>query len=183
IFLFIYGCDLFGTRSAEEPDLPRSNFEPAVTTDILIQNLINSFSDKSVENYLACFSDSSFTDKTFLFSPSGGAVSQFPSLSDNWGRKNEEQYFNNLKTKVTENSSMVLELFNVKTSPQFDSLIYTASYSLTVPLTDESIPEHYEGDLKFSMIRDARSVWVIYFWQDTKSSDTPSWSELKGRFY
>jgi hypothetical protein len=37
--------------------------------------------------------------------------------------------------------------------------------------------------LKFSMIRDSRLIWSIYLWQDIKSTQLPSWSELKGRLY
>jgi hypothetical protein len=183
VLFFLYGCDLFSTRPAEDPDQPRSNFQTAVTPEILISNLINAFGDKNVENYLACFADSSFTSRKFQFSPSSGSLSQFPFLGDDWNRKSEEQYFNNMKSRVAENSAIVLALFNSSTNPQGDSLIYTSGYSITVPLMGTDIPENFQGELRFSMIRDDRAVWVIYFWQDTKNSDLPSWSELKGRFY
>jgi hypothetical protein len=32
-------------------------------------------------------------------------------------------------------------------------------------------------------VRDSRLVWSIYFWRDIKGTLSPSWSELKGRFY
>jgi len=47
----------------------------------------------------------------------------------------------------------------------------------------ETEPKDYQGDLRFNMVRDSRSIWVIYYWQDTKSTALPSWSELKGKFY
>ena len=181
--LVLNGCDIFNTRSAEPPNQPRSSYQQPVTPDILISNLVSSLEDKNVENYLACLSDSSFTHRVFVFSPSSAALSQFPSLSDNWGRKNEEQYFNNMISKVSDNVQITLSLSNVSISPLGDSLIYSASYSLSVPNNDANIPNNYQGDLKFSMIRDSRATWSIYNWQDTKSSDLPSWSELKGRFY
>ncbi len=181
--VLIYGCDLFTTRSAETPNQPRSNYQQAVTPDILVSNLINSLSDKNVENYLSCLSDSSYAQKSFVFSPSSGAQSQFPALSENWGKKNEEQYFNNLKAKVSQNLPITLTLSNVSESPQGDSLIYTASYFLNVPTTDSNFPQNYQGALRFDMIRDSRSIWSIYYWQDNKNSGLPSWSELKGRTY
>ena len=177
------GCDLFSTRSAEKPNQPRSNYEQPVTPDIVIANLINSFKDKNVENYLSCLTDSEFVDKRFTFSPSSGAVSQFPSLSDNWNKKNEEQYFNNLKSKVNSDLPITLTFSGVSTLPQGDSLVYSASYFLNIPTANPNIPQNYQGDLKFGMIRDSRSTWSIYSWQDSKNSDLPSWSELKGRFY
>ena len=86
-------------------------------------------------------------------------------------------------SKVLDNASISLNFTNINSSQFTDSLIYSASYTLTVPLTDQTIPGDYQGDLKFTMIRDSRAVWVIYNWQDTKNSDLPSWSDLKGRFY
>ncbi len=182
-FLFFLGCNFFGTRDAEIPTAPGTIYQPATTPEILISNFQNSLADKNVVNYLICLADSNFTSKKFRFLPSASAVSQFPSLTDDWDLKHEEQYFNNLTSKVLDNATVSLNLNNINSSPFSDSLIYSASYNLTVPLTDQSIPENYQGDLKFTMIRDSRSVWVIYNWQDTKNSDLPSWSDLKGRFY
>lgn len=176
------GCDLIQTRNAEPPDQPRSNYQQAVTPQVLISNLVNSLKEKDVQNYINNFVDSSFSEVKFQFSPSSGAVSQYPFLSSDWSIKDEEQYFNNLITKVTEGSPVTLSLNNEQYSPQGDSLIYTATYSINVP-NDQSEPKDYQGDLRFTMIRDNRSVWVIYFWQDTRSTDLPSWSDLKGRFY
>lgn len=181
--LLFAGCDLFTTRSADPPSQPRANYQQAVTPDLLIENLVNSLKDKNVENYLACLSDSSFTNKVFRFSASSSALSQYPSLSDNWGKKNEEQYFNNMKSKIPDNATITLTLSNVSSSPQGDSLVYSASYFLNLPATDQSLPQNYQGDLIFNMVRDSRSVWSIYYWQDSKNSDLPSWSELKGRVY
>jgi hypothetical protein len=188
IFIFfvlsISGCDIFNAREAEKPTQPRADFEPAATADILIQNLINSLKDKDVGNYLNCLSDTSFTDKKFHFLPSSEAVLTYPSLMD-WNRRNEEQYFTNMVIKVSSTSQVVLA-FTVNSiniiSP--DSIIYTAAYSLNVPFINtnsEIIPEIYQGTLTFKLVRDSRSVWSIYYWQDTKtSSESKSWSDLKG---
>lgn len=184
IFSMINGCDLFTTRTAQPPNQPRSNYQQAVTPDILIQNLVNSLSDKNVENYLTCFSNPSYTQKTFLFSPSSSSLSQFPALGDSWGVKNEEQYFNNMISLVPSSMQIVLTISNPSMNPQGDSVFYTASYFLNVPASDQNFPQNYQGDLRFSMARDSRSLWVIYFWQDSKNnSSLPSWSDLKGRTY
>ena len=78
---------------------------------------------------------------------------------------------------------MNLSLSNENSSPQGDSLIYLATYSLSVLFDNTGVPRVYQGELRFDMVRDSRGVWVIYFWQDTKNGDYPSWSELKGRFH
>jgi len=183
--LLINGCDLFTTRSAEPPTQSRSDFQQAVTPDLLISNLVNSLKDLNVQNYLSCLSDSSYSQKIFAFSASSSALSQYPALSENWGKKNEELYFNTLKSKVTANLAITLTLSNVSESPEGDSLVYMASYYLNVPTNDATLPQNYQGTLIFNMIRDSRNVWAIYYWQDSKNSSTnlPSWSELKGRNY
>jgi len=180
--LVFTGCDLLQTRTAEEPTQPRSNYEQAVIPQILISNLINSLNDKDVQNYINCLVDSSFSDKKFKFSPSSGAISQYPFLLNDWEVKDEDQYFKNLITKVDAQSPITLSLTNELYSQLGDSLVYTATYSLNVP-NSESDPKDYQGDLRFDMVRDSRSVWVIFYWQDTKSTALPSWSELKGKYY
>ena len=51
------------------------------------------------------------------------------------------------------------------------------------PSLELNIPSDYQGDLIFELVKDSRSVWSIYSWRDIKKGDSPSWSELKGRFY
>ena len=179
----ISGCDIFNTRDAEKPTQPRSDFEPAATVDILVQNLINSLKDKDVTNYMTCLSDTSFTDKKFLFVPSSEAASTYPTLMD-WDKRNEEQYFTNMSVKVNPNSQIVLTLKPISSNNFGDSTFYTATYSLNLPFVNsnsEIIPVIYEGTLTFKMVRDSRSVWSIYYWQDIKTtSSNLSWSDLKG---
>ena len=181
--VIISGCDIFNTRDAEKPTQPRSDFEPAATVDILIQNLINSLKDKDVTNYMTCLSDTSFTDKKFRFVPSNEAISTYPTLMD-WNERNEEQYFTNMSIKVNTNSQIVLTLKESSRNNFGDSTFYTANYALNLPFVNsnsEVTPVIYEGTLTFKMIRDSRSVWSIYYWQDIKTSDSSSsWSDLKG---
>lgn len=179
--LVLSGCDLFSTRPAESPNLPRSNFQQAVTPQILVENLINSFKDENVEDYLSCLSDSSFTKKRFIFVPSSSSLAQFPS---GWNIKSEELYFNNVIAKVTDNSSITLTLSDENYSPQGDSVIYTASYSLNVPSSDPNLPQIYEGSLRFYITTDSRSLYSIDYWQDySQNNQLPTWSELKWRNY
>lgn len=177
------GCDLFETREPEPPTQPRSNFQVAATPEILISNLKNSLSDKDVENYLACFTDSSFSSKQFFFSASSASAALFPFLIDDWDKNDERQYFQRMISSIDDALPILLTLNNESSSPQGDSLFYTASYVLQVPHNDENIPKNFQGELRFNMAVDSRLIWTIYFWQDIKSGDEPSWSDLKGRFY
>jgi len=175
--LFILtGCD---TRDAEKPTEPVTNLPQAFERETLINNFIVSHQTKSVFDYMNCFSDSILTGKTFTFTPSSEAASQFPALMD-WNLQSEENYFRNIIAS-TENIPINLILSNSSFSQQGDSVIYTSSYSLTVPFSDQGIPQNYKGNLIFYMFRDQSLIWKIYYWQDFKSGDDLSWSELKGR--
>jgi hypothetical protein len=181
--IIIAGCDIFNTRYAEKPTQPRSDFQPAVAVDTLLKNLVNSLKDKDVINYLACLSDTSFTNKKFYFSPSSEAASTYPTLM-NWNRNSEEQYFKNMSVKVSSSSQITLTLNESSRNNFGDSTIYTASYELKLPFVNSSseiIWQIYKGTLTFGMIRDdIRAVWSIYYWRDNKTGSEPSWSDLKG---
>jgi hypothetical protein len=177
------GCDLFRTRDPQTPSQPRSNYQQAVTPELLIQNLTNSLTDKNLQNYLDCFTDSSFSGKSYYFIPSSSAASLYQAFTGTFDKKSESQYFTNLKSKIPTDQPITVVFSNQISSPLGDSLIYTASYTLNIPFTDPQIPAPYQGDLKLYMIRDSRLVWSIYQWQDIKSTNESSWSDLKGRLY
>jgi len=177
------GCDLFRTRDPQPPTQSRSNYQQAVTPELLIQNFTSSLTDKNLQNYLDCFTDSSFTNKSYYFIPSSSAASLYQAFTGTFDKKGETQYFTNLKSKIPTDQQITVVFSNPISSPQGDSLIYTASYALNIPFTDPSIPVLYQGDLKFYMIRDSRLVWSIYEWKDIKSTSQSSWSDLKGRLY
>jgi len=180
--VFFEGCDLFNTRTPEQPDQPRANYEVAVSPEILLKNFTNALAEKNVQNYLNCFSDSAFSGKEYQFIPSAGSSSLYPVLLDGWSKKSEEQFFNNLLSHIEQDLPITFTKSNENSSFSGDnSIVYTASYFLVVPHNDE-IPKNFEGELQFNLIRDSRQVWTIYLWRDIKSSQNASWSELKG-FY
>jgi len=179
----IGGCDLFRTRDPQTPDQPRSNNQQPVTPDLLILNLTQSMIEKNLQNYLDCFADPRFTNKNYNFIPSSSAASLYQQAFISWDKKSESQYFTNLTLKVPDNQQITIVFSNQVSSPQGDSLIYTASYTMNIPFTDPAYPSSYQGDLKFYMVLDSRLFWVIYQWQDIKSSNNSSWSDLKGRLY
>ena len=183
VFLLICGCDLLSTRDAEPPGNARSNYQSPVTPELVIENLINSFKDQNIENYISCFANPSFSEKGFLFIPSSGATAQFPSLAEEWDLKDEDQYFRNMISKVPSEQSITLLFSDEEFRPFGDTLIFAAGYTLNVPHNQADLPTNFKGEVRFSMIRDSRSFWSIYYWQDNKNSITASWSELKGRFY
>lgn len=181
VFLVI-SCDLFTTRVAEDPNQNRSNFETPASASIVIKNFKNSLIDKNVQNYIACFVDTLYSKKIYSFSASIEALSLYQMQG--WGINQENGYLNAVINKLPKDFPISLTLTDTVYSNLGDSLIYSASYSINVPFkTGDPFPLNYGGSLEFRMQRDERSLWVIYFWKDTKSQTLPSWSELKGSFY
>ena len=181
ILMFLSGCDLLSTRDPEEPNTPRSDYLPAISPDILFSNMQNAFEEKIIENYMASFVDPAFISIPFIFIPSAGATAVFPNLSD-WNINAERQYFNNLITATIPNLPITLSLENEIKNTFGDSAVYQFDYEISIPVNDESIPKEYKGSLIFNIYLDVQNQWVISRWQDIKSSENPSWSELKGRF-
>ena len=179
--MFLISCDIFNIRDAAEPDEGRSDYLTASEPGILIQNLMNSFSDKDVVNYKNSFV-TGFSNKVFSFLPSGTALLTYSNIWPTWNLDSEVEYFNNLNIAapddlpVTLTLSLSLESFGIILG---DSLKYTSEYSINVPQIN-SDARNYQGNLEFSMTRESGSVWVIYFWKDNAVGNNSSWSDLKG---
>lgn len=184
-FFLVTACDLFNTRPPEKPDQTRSNFEPPVAEEIVISNLISSLTDKNVQNYIACFVDTIFANRSFTFSASSEATLLYQVFLQGWGLNEEKRYFSSVINAVPTDFPISLSLSDESySSLGGDSSVYTANYNLNLPVaTGDPNPPNYAGSLQFNMLRDSRSQWAIYFWKDTKGSNLPSWSELKGSFY
>ena len=179
----VISCDIFETRDAESPDQSRSNFIPATSPEILIQNLINSFADKDVVNYQNTFV-TGLSNRVFTFIPSSTALSRFQNLWPTWNIDAEVQYFNNMKTSVPDELPVLLS--GLSLSPKSfsifgDSLKYNSEYFISVPQRN-SETLIFQGNLELSMIN-LSTVWLVYFWKDNAIEDNPSWSDLKGSVY
>lgn len=183
LILFFVGCDIFTTREPENPVQSRNTWIPATTVDILIDNLKSSLSEKSTENYLKCFVDSTLTGKSFSFIPATESYATYSSLFSNWKLQNERIYFENLKSKVKEGGAITLSIFNEdRGTIQGDSINYSADYLLIVDHTVDNIQKEFRGYLQFTLFRNLKGEWSILSWKDSKRSEYLTWSDLKGRF-
>lgn len=181
------GCDIFGTRSPEEPDTGRSSFQPPTQPSIVISNFKNAVSEKNIDNYLLCFSGSSVDSSIgkFVFQPSVEGNSLFPGLFENWGMDNERKYFNSLKSKLPAEVNPVILLKNeIYGVSQPDSVVISYEYYMKLNFIDNSIEKEYSGTMQLTLIPQNNGLWSIFRWQDIKSqNDTidATWSKLKGR--
>ncbi|MCF8242397.1 MAG: hypothetical protein K9J16_13515 [Melioribacteraceae bacterium] len=183
IFLVtIAACDVLTTRDPETPETPRSNFTAATTPEILFTNLTDSYKEKVLENYVACFVDSAFLSRTYEFIPSAKASAIYPAFND-WSISSEKLFFTKMKGESIDGAPVILYFSNKENTLFGDSAIYQYDYIITFPSRDETIPTEYQGISKFKINLDSRNQWVITEWEDIEKEDFPSWSELKGRFY
>ncbi|MBI1937739.1 MAG: hypothetical protein HYS25_06405 [Ignavibacteriales bacterium] len=182
LIIVLNSCDLLSTREPEEPKSAGLNFITPTTPDLLFQNLKSSVEEKILENYLACFVDSTFLNKRYTFISSGSSTVLYPILSS-WGISSERQYFNNLIVKIQSGSSISLKYSNVVNTPLGDSAVYSFDYTLTVNSSNTSIAGEYQGSSRFKIFLDSRNQWAIGEWQDSKKDNFACWSDLKGRTY
>jgi hypothetical protein len=183
ISLTLIGCDLFSTRDSEKPVTPRTTYEFPATPQAVINNLTNSFIEKDIQNQLSCLADSNFSNKSYLFIPSSGSAVIYPGFATAWDRKSENQYLTNLFAQVKDNEKIAMTLSDASLHTYGDSALYAAHYTLTIPKKNNSVAAVYQGEMHLSLIQDSRPVWVIYLWQDIKTSDVPNWSDLRGFYY
>ncbi len=182
ILFMLSACEFLQTRDAEEPNTTRDDFMPSTSPEILFRNLTNAFKNKVTENYLACFVDPSFTDKPFVFVPTASA-SVIYSVFQNWDLNSERDYFTSLTNALPKETPIILSLSQLGYAQYGDSAVYDFSYVINLNYENENLAPTYQGNLKFTIVLDARQQWVISRWVDFEQEGMPSWSELKGRSY
>ena len=176
LLIAVSGCDIFQTRSPEEPNANGNSYTPATTPDILFANFKNSFSEKVVENYIATLVDNATLKKEYVFVPAAGALTKFPGLSD-WTINSERLYFTNL-VSLSGNNPILVQLQNESGSVQGDSAVYSYDYIVTLPFTEDK----FEGSARFTIFLDNRNLWFITKWEDFEKAGFQSWSEIKGKY-
>ncbi len=188
VSLIINSCDLFSTRTPDNPETGQSTMKPATTQDILIQNLKTSFEIKNSESYLICFADTLRKTKQFQFSASSKGLSQFPGLFDKWTNIEERKYINNLFGSISQDFKPLIELSTIEKNDFPDSSIYLFNYRLSFILTGKIVPNLYSGQMQVTLVNNNSGQWFIQRWLDLgkQTNDTlqsESWSVLKGKYY
>lgn len=178
--LFMYGCDIFQTRSPESPSQPSSIFVQPTTHDIVITNFKNSIIDYNIDNYIRCLVDENVSDKTFEFIPAQDSRIDV-GIFRTWNRESEKQYLLNIGKPQL--GSPILLLTNERmTSVTSDSVVYNFDYDLHIPHRHTNYPTSFSGNLQFYIAADQNRNWSIYRWLDFKTNSQNTWSYLKAIF-
>lgn len=181
ILILFTGCDIFSTREPEAPEKPRLAFTNPVTPELLFENLINSFSNKSSENYNYCLLDKTYLNSNFRFIATSNAMIKYPKLSD-WSSDDEKQsFFNFIKTNT--NNSLALTLENPEWQNNINYRTYKYVYTIKVTNPQTKTTKVYSGTSQFDIYLDNRNFWVIVEWRDLLNDDNKCWSDLKGEYH
>ncbi|HRP02322.1 MAG TPA: hypothetical protein PLE30_06710 [Candidatus Kapabacteria bacterium] len=182
-------CDIFSTRSPEEPDNSGSTFIPPTEPAIVIQNFESALRNRHLDNYLKCLNnDNSNINNKYAFIPSQNISTSFPSLFINWGIEEERRFFNSFKSNIDVDSVPILNWLERKAIIENpDSAVFESDYNFYINFSDNNIPKQYNGKLRFVMISNLNGLWSISKWYDynLNKSDTLqySFSSLKARLY
>lgn len=179
-----FGCNIFETRSPEPPTQSSSSYTPATEPSLVFSNMSNAFRDLNSLNYLKSFADSSVTGRSFSFEPTPQAKVKYGGAFLFWNRQSEQQYFENLRSKIPSGSaaSLVFQTLTVQ-SIQSDSAQYEATYTLTASHSVASVPKQATGKAQFLLLADRSRNWVVWRWIDVPTGTSSfTWSDLKGEF-
>jgi len=171
-------CDLLKTRDPQPPTQGETENPPATLPEILVTNLVTSFTNKNVNDYQKLFSDIGSVGGQYVFVPTQKAKGNYGAIFSRWTTESEANYFRKAAANVSV-GFVVTFSHDLYISYQPDSELYTADYTVFIA------PKTYVGHARFSLLPNkSAGTWVIDRWEDLQSANdsTLSWSDLKGQF-
>jgi hypothetical protein len=179
IIPYIQGCGIFDTRTPENPNTVRSNYEPPTSPDIVLVNLEFSIQDKNSNNY-----NKNLSTGNYEYVPDAKARQIYGIIFADWNQTSERHYYENLVSQTNPGSTSKLFLSNKITNIVTpDSAITTVDYILVFQHKKTSIPTTATGNMRITMKTDESAFFYINKWEDFRKNDSDfTWSELKASF-
>lgn len=169
-------CDLFKTRTPEEPSQASSNYVPPTDAGQVLDNMVRAFQDGNSVNYAKSFSDSLFD-----FEAAVNARTRYGGVFGAWNKLTEQQYFEKAVSRLEKNSSVLLTFDPYSVIPTSDSSQVETNYHLVVPHTVTGLTKDFVGHVQFTFVRNQSGLWSISRWLDVDINASDStWSDLKG---
>jgi hypothetical protein len=174
ICFVLISCDLFKTRTPEEPSQQSSNYVPPTEPSLVLQNMVSEFQGGDAVHYKNSFSD------VFSFTPSTSAQGKYGIDWTAWNSTQEQSYFKNLFVQF--NNANIILTFESILPTQINSTTYevVTAYSLTLPI-EAGVIKKFNGQVQFTFVQDPSGSWSINRWVDIGTDST--WSDLKGVAY
>jgi hypothetical protein len=180
--LFLATCqNIFSTRTPEDPVNTRSDWIPAYTPEQVVTNFLNAITERNVENYAACFIDSSYSEKIYRFVPDPNVAADHGDIFNSWSLDKEEEVIRQAFALVPLDSTIVLSFTrDISEITASDSIVLVREYKFVLNHTQALLPTIFKGQSEFWLSEDSRGEWAIYHWLDNGViPDFPSWSFLK----
>jgi hypothetical protein len=185
----VSGCkNPFRTRNSPPPESREGTWETPALPETVIENLLNAYSEKVIDNFAECLSDS------FRFSAPEDSIDAtnygLPWLFENWHRDVEIRVTDNIfKTVRGSSDSLNYDLNLYLTSPNRDEegdtlAVLYRDYELFIYDLKASPPETTwaKGTAAFHMRRTSLNWWSIYFWSDIPVPGEDDWADFKAAF-
>lgn len=190
VYCCVSGCkNPFKTRNSPPPESREGTWETPALPEIVIENLLNAYRERIIDNFTECLSDS------FTFSAPEDSIDATnygrPWLFESWDREVEIRVTDNIFKTVRQNpDSTDYDLYLHLTSPSQDEendtvAIFYRDYELLVYDLKASPPETTwaKGTAAFHMTRTSLNWWSIYFWSDIPAAaGEDDWADFKARF-
>ena len=185
--VMLTSCDVFPTRTPEPPLNSNTNYSPASSYSVVLENFTKSVNYADYNNYSKCFaSRTNGNVSEFEFLPSGSISGIYPSVFVAWGLNAESRNFKSIISALKPETKPVVVISNTKIDNySIDSVVVSGEYSLSIELKERVGVSFYSGTIYLNMYRENDGLWYINKWIDidTKNdSIAQSWSLLKANF-
>ncbi len=175
-------CNIFETRTPEDPEQVSSNYIPPTQPDHVFTNMTNAFRDLNSVNYSKSFADSSTSGRTFRYEATPQARSRYAGVFAHWTRQSEQQYFENIRSRLSLGAIPTLNINITAQTLSSDTAFFEAAYQLNIPQQAVS-PKEARGRAHFYLVVDRTGSWSIWRWIDIANAPTDmTWSDIKGEF-
>jgi hypothetical protein len=171
-------CDLFKTRTPEEPSQHSSTYVPPTDVLLVLQNMVSAFQDGDAVNYTKSFSETSFS-----FEPATSARTKYGGELMSWDKTKEQRYFEKVLNHFSNNARVVLEFDPFTPTYNNNTSQVETAYHITLPL-DAGVIKKFNGKVQYTLSQDQSGFWSINQWVDVEINVSDStWSDLKGVAY
>jgi hypothetical protein len=188
VFCFYWsGCkNPFKTRKSPPPIITEGTWDTPYRPEIVIQNLLHSYNEKIIGNFILCLDDS------FRFSAPEDSIDAFnrgrPELFANWDKSTEVNVANSIFTTFRQNVDSISYVLSFALTSVPDDVgdtvaVLLRNYELSI--SKSTLPEITlaKGTATFYMRQTSLNWWSIYFWSDIPDvSGGYDWGDFKAEF-
>ena len=179
------GCELFTTRTPEEPEgTSGEGWRFPLTQMTVLDNLVSAIGRRSEVDYMRAFDLGGVEVPSLEFHADPETASNHPGIFDDWGIEKERAHIQSLlsPTNLPYDSLSELVIEIDRETVLGDSADLVAQYHLHLGHLRDSAPRDMEGRLEFRLFRAMNGGWFVQRWVDFRIAGQACWSDLKAQF-